>query len=398
MAYQTRNNRIVSYKTQPLGTPASGSGGYGLRVKKGSPGLTLNKQLIQSQTIRGDGQNMRDRHGSRTVTGSHVVEAAIGELDLLIAAGLRATATAAVTRTYDNSAGLTSLTVDSATQITQVGTTTLLGVLAKGDRFKLANMSTAANNDTWFRVTNVTATVITVTGGLTAQAADNACVMTIAKKITQPSTPVEQYWTFDDWGGNIDVTRLATDVKVTSLGWNMQPGQPVEFTLGLMGLDMNTTATGSSPVLTSPTFQTSRSLIMADGLIRINGTDYADITSFSGTLDLGGEVPGVLAANGPDVFLDNATLKGNLTALRTTDAFFTLFDDETQVSLDIHMIEAGDSNPKDFLSLYIGDAVFNSNSLGGGLAEEQSIEWSAGKDTAGNPSDATMLKFCSSAA
>lgn len=399
MTYQTRNNRIVSYKAQSaLGTPASGASGFGLRIKKGSPGLRLQKEIIESQTLRGDGQTVRGRHGSRSVAGSHVVEAALGELDLLIAAGLRSTVIPAATRTYDNSAGLTSLTVDSATQITQVGTTTLLGVVSKGDLIKLADMSTAGNNGIWFRVTNVTATVITIAGGATAQGADAACTLTVAKKMVQTNPPVESYWTFDDYGADIDVTRLSSDVKVASIGFSMQPGQPVEFTLGLMGLDQNTTATGSSPVLTSPTFQTSRSLIMADGTIRINGVDYADITSFQGVLDCGGEIPAVLAPNGPDVFLDNAKLSGSLNALRTADTFFTNFDSETQVEFFLHMIEQGDSDPKDFLSLYIGDAVFDGNDLGGNLAEEMTIPWRAGKDLAGNPSDATMIKFCSSAA
>ncbi len=138
--HQSGKNIEVSYKSQTLGTPATGSGGLGLSIAP-SPGLRLIKSLINDPTVRKDGQTLRGRHGSRRVEGSYNVPVRKGELDTLLAGFLRSSWTAAATRTYDNSAGLTSLQVTSANEITQVGSTTLLGVVAKGDLIKLAGLN-----------------------------------------------------------------------------------------------------------------------------------------------------------------------------------------------------------------------------------------------------------------
>lgn len=401
MPYQSGSNVIVAYKVQSaLGTPSSGGSGLGLRINKGSQGLRLMKAIIENNEVRRDGQTTRGRHGSRSVSGSYIVNAAVGELDTLLQAATRGTWTAAATRTYDNSAGLTSLTVDSATQITQIGTTTLLGAVYVGDLIKLANMSTAANNDTWFRVTNVTATVITIAGGATAQAADAACTLTVARKLIQATTPTERYFTFDEYNADLDISFRYTDMKVNRIEISAQPNEHVLCTIGLIGLDADDQTTGASPILTSPTFTTALPLVLADGTIRVEGVDYVDLTGFSLALDLGGNVPAVLAPNPPDAFLDNAKLSGSLSGLRTDADFFGYFDDETQIDFFAHMIEVGDSNPKDFLALYVGNAVFDGNDapFGGDGPIVETIPWRAGKDEAGNPYDSTMIKFSTSAA
>lgn len=81
--------------------------------------------------------------------------------------------------TYDNSAGLTSLAVTAKNEITQVGTTSLVGRVYPNDRITLANMSTAGNNGLDLLILSVTANTITVFGSpLTVQAADTACTLT----------------------------------------------------------------------------------------------------------------------------------------------------------------------------------------------------------------------------
>ena len=402
MAYQSKSNRIVAYKAQAsLGSPASGGSGLGLRVNAGSQGLRMTKAIIPNNEVRRDGMTTRGRHGSRMVTGSYLVNLALSELDTLFEAGLRGTWTAAATRTYDNSAGLTSLEITDTNEITQVGSTTLLGVVYQGDMIKLGNMSTAANNDVWCRVTNVTATVITVAGSpLTVQGADTACTLTVARTLIQANPPTERYFTFDEYDADLDLSVTYTDVKVNRIEISAQPNQNVQVTVGLIGLDATANATGASPVLTSPTFTTSLPMVLSDGTIRVNGVDYADLTGFSLVLDLGGSAPAVLAANAPDVFLNNAVLSGSISGLRTDLDHWTAFDSETQLDFHAHMIEVGDSDPKDFVSVYIGNAVFDGNDADGFGEGElvETIPWRAGKDEAGGDRAATMLKISTSAA
>lgn len=401
MAYQSKSNRIVAYKVQSaLGTPSSGGSGFGLRVNSGSQGLRMSKQIIPNNEVRRDGMTSRGRHGSRMVSGSYIVNLALDELDSMFEAGLRGTWTAATTRTYDNSAGLTSLEVTDTNEITQVGTTTLLGVVYQGDLIKLGNMSTAANNDLWVLVVDVTATVITIAGSpLTVQAADTACTLTVARTLIQANPPTERYFTFDEYDADLDLSTTFTDVKINRIEINAQPNQNVTVTVGLIGLDATANATGASPVLTSPTFTTSLPMILADGTIRVNGTDYADLTGFSLVLDMGGSVPAVLGPNAPDVFLNNAVLSGSMSGLRTDLDHWTAFDSETQIDFFAHMIEVGDSNPKDFVSLYVGNAVFDGadpDGFGEGELVE-TIPWRAGKDELGGDRAATMLKISTSA-
>jgi len=400
MANQTNNNLIVALKKQAgLGSPASGGSGYGFRLAEGSQRLALTKQIIESVEIRRDRQSTRGRHGTKSVAGAYMGELSVGSYDPFLEALLGTTWTAAAVRTYDNSAGLTSLTVDSATQITQAGTTTLLGVVAKGDLIKLANMSTAANNGIWFRVTNVTATVITLAGGATAQGADIACTLTVAKKLFSPATYVDTYWTADEYEVDTDISYLGSDIKFNRLEIVAEPDKPIMLTLGMLGLSFIEQVTGSSPVLTAPTFTTALPLVMADGTIRVNGTDYATLTGFRLAYDLGGQVPGVLASSSPDVFLGNGRLTGSVSGIRTGSTFFNLFRAETQIEFFAHMVE-NEADPKDFFSVYVGNAVFDGNDSqpgrDGPLVETLPLR--GGKDEAGNPADATMIKFLTSAA
>lgn len=401
--YDQGQSCVVSFKEQSAkGTPASGASGTIIRVTP-SGGLKLAKQIITSNESRRDGQKTRGRHGSRSGAAAYSGELSVGAYDRLFRAGFRGVETATVTRTYDNSAGLTSLQATSTSQLTQVGTTTLLGVVAKGDMVKVGNGTPAANDNIWLRVTNVTATVITVAGTpLTTGAADIACTLTVAKKLLMPTgTPVERYLTLDEYYQDSDISYLGTDFKVCEFGLSVGPDSNAVTNFRLMGLDVDAAATAASPTLTSPVASAGLPLVMADGKIRVNGTDYLDLTEFSLNWNMGGTVPGVLAPNPPDVFLNNGILTGTLKGLRSDASFFSLFDSETQIEFFLHLIEVGDSDPKDFFSIYIGNASLTDCTPSGPGAEGpvvQSFTWGAGVDEAGNPADQTTVKFCSSSA
>lgn len=398
MPYQSGSNIIVGYKAQAgLGTPATGAGGLGLRINKGSAGMRLSKAIIESGEVRRDGQSTRGRHGSRQAAGSYVSELSVGSLDTIFEAAMRAAWTAALSITE---ATMTSITTTTSTIVAAGGSWLTQGVRV-GDMVKLTNHSTAANNGKWFRVVAVTATTITVAGTplVLDAAADITFTLTVAKTLIHASAPTERYFTIDEYFQDLDKSLVWTDCKFNRIEVSASPDSPIVCTLGVIGLDGGSVMGASAPQLTGPTFTTTLPLVLADGTIRVNGVDYADLTAFNFVLDLGGSVPSVLAPNAPDVFLGNAKLSGSVSGLRTDFDHFDAFDAETQVDFFAHCAEV-ETDPKDFVSFYIGNAVFDGNdaSLGDEGAQVETIPWRAGKDEAGGSRAATMLKVSTSAA
>jgi hypothetical protein len=159
MAYQTGRNLLVAYKAESVfGTaPDPSSGGKVFRPNSG--GLSLTKEPIRSNEVRRDGQITRGRHGSRSVSGSYAGDLSLGSYDDFIQAVLRGT--------FDTPLALTGLAVaadagdktftrDSGSWITdgvRVGDVVRFGAFTAGG---------APNNGKNFRVTGLTATVMTV--------------------------------------------------------------------------------------------------------------------------------------------------------------------------------------------------------------------------------------------
>jgi hypothetical protein len=267
---------------------------------------------------------------------------------------------------------------------------------------QLANHSTAANNGKWFRVLGVTASTITLpTASLTLNAvADTSFTLTVAKSIISPATPTEKYWTIDEYEQTTQFSTLGTDLKLCKIEIRAEPDSIVKIVSTWMGLDAAPQSTSATAVLTSPTVTTTQSLVMADGIIRIGGTDYAVLTGFSLTIDLGGQVPSVLYPTAPDVFLDNMKVSGSFTALRQDLTFLTSFRSETTVEFFLVFAE-NEADPKDFVSCYIANGVLNgadAQGLGNTGPRSVTVPWSAGKDDSG-ASDAatTTVKWAMSA-
>jgi hypothetical protein len=393
---QSAANVTVAFKAQSgIGTPASGAGGTGLRVKP-SQSLKLNKQYINSEEVRRDGMTTRGRQGSRSSGAAYAGEFSVGSFDALIEAVFRGTMTVSTDITQ---ATMTSITTTTNTIVAAGGSWLTQGV-RRGDMVKLTGHSTAANNGKWFRVVGVTASTITLpTAALTTDAvADTTFTLTVAKNVIQGATPVERYFTVDEYEADIDASLIGTDMKVTKFDFNAQPNRNIEVTVTFMGLDAQSATGASAPSLTTPTYTTTLPLVMVDGTIRINGVDYTVLTGFQFSLDLGGQVPPVLSQTGVDVFLSNAKLTGTFSAIRQDLTFWTAFSAETQMEFFVHCAE-NESDPKDFCSFYIGNAALSDNTTG--IAQDgpmiAQVPWTAGKDEAGTDHAATMIKFATSA-
>lgn len=389
---QTGNNVQVARKRQSgIGVPASGAGAIGLEVIP-QQGLKLSKAIIPNEAIRNDGQTARGRHGSRKADAAYQVQIGVGMCDDLLEAVMRGTWTASA----DLDAGdFTSITTTASTIVFASGNPITLGI-HRGDKVKLSGSAISGNNGKWLRVLGVTSSTITLPdASLTLDATpDTGATLTIAKTVTNGAPPVERYYTIEEFGQDISAGLLGTDLKVCKLDLTIQPDKNVMAAFTFMGLDVD--KQDADPNFTSPVYSTALPLVMVDGTIRVNGTDYSVLTGFTLTWDLGGAVTPVLHVTSPDVFLSNGVLSGSFSAIRQDMTFFTAFRAETQVDFFIDLVDQAGG----FLSVYVGNAVLN----GADAALTQSgpmvatMPWSAGIDTGGSDRASTTLKWATSAA
>jgi hypothetical protein len=398
MTIQAGQKVTAAYKVQSaLGSAASGSGGTGIRYSQGTPGMEYERTTIENDESRSDGMSTKGRLGSGRSNGSYTKNLMVGDSNDWIEAILRGTFVAETTLT-EASGSLTSITTTTSTIVNGGGSWLTSGV-RKGDKVKLGGHSTAANNGKWLRVLNVTASTITVpANSLTLNAvADTSFSLVIAKTCVNGTT--ERYYTLDQHDQDADITELFTDVKVCKMEIAFQADSNVKITFTLAGLAGAEQPTGaSSPVLTSPTYTTTLPLVLSDGTIRINGTDYSVITGGSIVIDCGGQAPATNALNPADVYLDNAKVNGSFTCHKQDSAFFAAHRAETLVDLFFDFVEGNDADPKDFASFYIGNVTLGkaSGAMGNTGPRSITVPWFGGKDEAGGANVATMLKYSTS--
>lgn len=351
---QTAANILVALKRQPtLGTPPGDTGGVRLRITD-SPGLVGQFHTAQSQEKRADGLTTRPRQGTKFCDGSYNFDlSAGGGHDVFLEALMRSTFSAAATRTYDNSAGLTSLEITQTNEITQVGSTTLVGVIFVGDIIYLTNMSTAANNNINLLVTGVTATVVTVAGTpLTVQAADIACEMIRRKRVHTATTPTRVAHYIEQYDQDIDLSQVFDHVRVTGMRLSFRPDEPITGSWNLMGADWSDLATGTSPYYTSPTLTSTEVLVTGDGVLVYDGAVVATFTGLDFDIQIATSVQGVIGSRVPaDVFDNSMRVTGTLTGLRSDFGNLTKFANETAFELWF-LAEEPTGTPPEFVSVF----------------------------------------------
>jgi hypothetical protein len=167
-----------------------------------------------------------------------------------------------------------------------------------------------------------------------------------------------------------------------------------------VGADLNPLATGSSPFYTSPTLTTTIGLSWTDATIRLAGADIVTLTGFDLTLDMRGATQPVIGAVvTPDVFLNNATLTGNVSAVRKDLSNITAFISETEFEFSALLV-APMAEPKDFISLFVPRLKFMSSpdeTLGNDNAMIESMGWEAGDKEIVTGYDDTMILIETSA-
>jgi len=348
--HQTGKNVTVTYALEAtLGVAATASG-FTFRKNAGS-GLQLARVAINPNEVRSDGKTSMGRLGSKTVSGSLAADMSVATFDPLLEAGVRGTWATALAIT-EASSTLTSVTNDATSFIAAAGSWLSAGFRV-GDVFVATGLATTANNSKNLRVTAVTTLTLSVAETLiTMSTADTAFTFTRAKKLVQPTTPVARSFTFDEWSGDLDKSKVSLGCRVSSIKITGQPDGMAMIEFGIVGLDQTTVSGASAPSLTVQT-TSSTGLTWLDASIRVGTSDRTNLTAFEITYDLAASTQPVIGSVvSPDVFTGNAAISGSVSSTVMDFQDLTDFIAETEFEFFALLVEP-ESEPKDFISIFL---------------------------------------------
>lgn len=354
--YQTGSNGYIAIKKQSaLGTAASGSGASLLRLAGGS-GIKLSKAAVSSAEIRKDRLSTRGRHGTQKIQAAYTTEVSLGSLDPILEAVMRST--------WDSS-GLSKTQVDftslttGANSIIQTSGNPITEGFRIGDVIRATGLPDAGNNSRNIRLAALSTTTLTTAETLVVNATpDTSCTLTRpGKRLINPATPVQEYFTVEEYEGDIDQSTTIQDFVWDTVKFSMKADSLLMADVSGNGTgQISALATGSSPMFTSPTVTTDVPFSVVDATIRVNGVDVVELTSFDITVTTGGQAPSTFGSPGqkfsPDVFTGSLQVSMNLTALRKSLAYLSDFIAETVYSLHILAVD-NMSEPKDFLTIFV---------------------------------------------
>jgi hypothetical protein len=354
VANQTGTNITVVFKPEATtGLAPGASGGTQLRIAP-SPGLELKKASIVSNERRGDSLKTIPRMGSRSVSGSYNCELSVATFDALLSAIQRAAWSAVLTSTQ---ADVTSVTQTTSAIVAASGSWITLGFKV-GDVIR-ANITggPAANNNRNLRVTAVTATNLTVAETLVVDATPRTTLtITRTKKLANGATAVRSSFTLEEWYQDISKGEQYLGCRLTGMKVSCKPGQNVTAQFTFMGIDR---VTETVQYFTSPTLTTSIGLIADDSTIRYNGADIASFTGFDFDFAIAAKAEPVIGSLlSPDIFDNDLTVSGTITAIRQDLAALTSFDAETEFATQVLLVE-NTTEPKSFIQFYFPRMKFS---------------------------------------
>lgn len=339
---------IAVKKQSALGTPATGSGGQLLR--RVTWNVVPAEQLIRSPEIVTSMQRRDVRSGSRRVGGPLAGVLSPSSYELLFAAALR--------KDFVN--GATSGPIDDVTAedgppgtFTRATGSWLTAGFKVGDVVRATGFAGGgeANNNRNYRITALTATVMTVAEAVVDDAAGDTVTFTVVgQKTLIPSTGhTNDLLTFEDWFADISRSHLYTDVRVDGFALELRPDDTARVTFNLLGRDR--TVAGAQ-VLTTPTAAPATNVASSNnGALRLDGADLAVLTGMS--LNVGSSasvLPVIFSKISPDVFRAPFDITGQLTVAFEDDALTDLFTNETEFEI-LARLDLGAAINADFLTI-----------------------------------------------
>lgn len=348
-------------KQSGLGVAAGTSGGQELRHVTST--LDIAKDAYQAAEKVSHLQVSDYRHGVQSAPGVLSGELSPGTYSLLMAALLAKDFITAPT-----TGALTNVTAAAGPP----GTFTRAAGSFITDGFRVGMIvrwtgwtTTGTNNNSRnYRITALSATVMTTTGLLgevvAAKASGDSVTCTVVGRPTY--TPLtghtNDYFGVEHWFPDVSLSELYNDVKVGGMTLSLPSTGLSTAQFNLLGRSVTR---AGSVYFTSPTAATTTSLASAvDGMIRVAGTDVGIVTSaqITGARNLT-TVPVIGANVSPDIFSGRVVITGQITAILENATLRDLFLDETEADLWF-MLRTNSGIAADFLSFFLPRVKFGS--------------------------------------
>ena len=351
---QSASNVIVAIKRESSpGVAAGATGAERMRIFD-SDGLRLETTPVESSEKRADGNKEGSRHGSRIVPGGYNHPLVPGGfMDILLEAIMRSTWAAEITTTE---ADLTSLAI--ASNVLTAGSGSLITEgFRVGQVIYLTGMTETENNNRNLLITAVTASTMTVatTDGvaLTDESADTTFEIVRRGNVVNAAAPVKYHHTIEQRDVDHNRSEQFLGVKLVGLSLTLAPNSPVTVASTWMGLNRVLLDTGESPYFTTPALVTGRVKVGEEILLRANGATVAKATSL--TLGWGITAAGqpVLGSRlSPDIFDNDLALTGQVSKIRESHDFLTLYDGETEFEVATVLEERTAAAPYPCIGLF----------------------------------------------
>ena len=355
------SKKIIYKKQSGLGSPATGSGGQDLR--RTSATLNLAKETYQSNEIRPDQQVADMRHGTKQISGTISGELSAKTYAEFFASVLRKDFAAAFTAITGLS--LTIATSGSNYTITRGTGDFLAGGVKIGQVVNItAGSVNAANLNNRVVVLSLTTTALTVKPlGATALVAEGpiaSCTLSDAGKSSYvpSSSHTNNYFSVEAWYSDLAQSELFTDIKPTNAQVKIPSNGMATVDFPLIGLNLTTNTTQQ---ITSTTATTTTGIDSgANGVLIVNGTPYATITSID--FDVNGNIAAADGVVGstlrPDVFSGTVAVTGTITAHFDSVTLRDLFINESEATIVVALAATAAKNT-DFVSFTLPRVKFS---------------------------------------
>lgn len=337
--------------------------------------ISLQKATYRSNEIQPDRQVHDFRHGVRRVQGT-----LRGELSPLTWEAIFAQVLAGTFSTGGSTGAGPSITTNAA--VLNTSPATLVRATGSwvtdgfkiGDVVRISGSAATANNARNLRVTGITQTTNpndTLELGpkpttafpslgnevLVAHGAETTlAVAAVGKKLVTPvaGSAVDASFTIEHWFPDVGHSEVFVGCRASRTQISLPPSGLSTVAFDFMGKDVSIDpATAGNPWFTSPAGVTTSGITASvNGIMRVDGVDYAIVTGMNFTINPNYTVEAVVGSNTtPYLFPGIQDVTGQFTALFLDEAIPTAFLNESEIDMQVYLTLNNNVNA-DFLSFY----------------------------------------------
>ena len=352
MAIATGLNKQLIIKKESVFGSAAGTGS-GLYLRRVTSDIGLKKDTYESAEIVTHAQIQDFRHGIRRILGTINGELSPGSYNLLMQSALRKDFAAGAT-----TGALTDVTAAAGPP----GTFTRASGSFLTDGFKVGDVgrwtgwtTTGTNNNARnYRITALTATVMTTSGLLdevvAAKASGDSVTFTVTgkKSLIPTSAHTNDSYTIEQNFPDIVQSEQYLGCKIGGMQVKLPATGLATVAFPITGQDI---VTSTAPYFVTPTAAGTAGIAAAvNGSLRFGGTDIATVTGVDINLDLGLFSDAVVGSNKvPSIDPARSRVTGTITCMFENATLRDYFVNETEVALQV-VLELSTAIGADFIA------------------------------------------------